>query len=430
MTQVTAVLRTFPQNPLLLDRVFFALASLFVVVNILNIRTGIYVAAPTAATTLALLLYNRRELIPHAIICVLILDIRYIIYILILYFIFQVGQLSYRCIKKKTTHLEVLYLVTSCLGLLIAFNAGGNSNYNITKFLSLYVPIGLLLSYRRAEKSPQNYDKITIIYVLSILVSIISKFLHFPDARNSIFNGSENIGFFIITIIMITAVLPVRKLLHLLALFLLYLLYVVSTESRTAFISAAIFLAIILFYKLGKTIFLCIAAPIFMILALVSDKIGVLSLIQRQINVFVANVDDVGFLKALSLIDARGELYTEAIELIWKSPIVGNGSIAPTKYNEAQYGIQAFHNTFLDLMVTFGLIGLTLYAVTFLLSLNELFRNKIAYILMITAFLFLGFFQPIVFNIQAMLVFFLSISLLEASVFLPGTAGLRAKNVD
>ncbi|MBN9073196.1 MAG: O-antigen ligase family protein, partial [Rhizobiales bacterium] len=373
---------------------------------------------------------RRIEFILSSIVITMTLDIKGLIYISFIYFIYIYAYIIYRSFFRRVSAIELTYIIFSLIGFVIALSVGGNFNYNLVKFFSLYMPIGLLLILRRSEVGSLRRDNIYTIYIISVFTSIVCKALYFPAERDSIFNGTENIGFFIITILMIASLSQVKRIHSKLFVYVLYITYVISTNSRTAFAFSLILVGFSLFGRISKFAIFLMLASLLIIMPIVSDEIEVLSLIRKQMEIFLDNLGHDGILYSLSLIDVRGVLYREAIDLIFKSPLFGNGSVPPSIYDEDIYGIPAFHNSVLDLLVTFGIFGFLSYVVVFF-SVTGKFLKKDggSYALMISAFLLLGFFQPILFNTQAMLIFFLLVALLEAGESDSGKADVPVKNV-
>ena len=395
---------------------FFALVLItFILSNILNIRGSIFISVPvTIISILLLFCKQKKNSVLLYVLIISILGIREIIFTSIIYIFYLFINIG---ANLKIRHEEIVFVITFIFMMLISISVGGNFNYNIAKFISLYSPIAVLLLLRRWKLEKAGIPYLFIACASIIIVSIISKYLHFPYERNSIFNGSENIGFFIVSALVILFSAFEKRHFFQISIYVLYLVYVGSTGSRTAFISSFMVLLMIVSRKIGWTssaLALSVAACISLFL---TEEVAVFSLIRSQIEVFFDNAGRDGLLFSLSLIDVRGDLFAEAIELIWKSPVFGNGSVPPSIYDVEIYGVQAFHNTILDLTVTYGFVGLSIYVLIFSIAMSKIFKeNKYYFFLMIFLFLFVGFFQPIVFNIQAMTIFFLSISLLENGI--------------
>jgi len=123
--------------------------------------------------------------------------------------------------------------------------------------------------------------------------------------------------------------------------------------------------------------------------------------------------------ESLSNIDTRGTLILEGAEKISKNVIFGHGVVHPELFGiiEPDIKMANFHNIIIDILVTYGAVGLLVFSLFFVIFYTEKRPSKtkdIAYYNAIFLLFFLtAILQPYIFNVQALSLFMLVISLLK-----------------
>lgn len=308
-----------------------------------------------------------------------------------------------------------LMAISSFIIFVEALTVGGDIRYNIVRAVAMTVPTILLfyICNNRVGDSERDQRYILSIYFTSIILSVICKRLYFPDLRLSIFNGTENIAFVIISILFLAASVNVKSLIRVSLLALSYLIYIVTLESRTAAVMAVLVSGFVVGVRVNKIILsfvIIVSCYLLYQFVIHSDDLG-RTLAQARYILSNASFDT--FLPVLASVDVRGSLYMDAVNLISQSPIFGNGSVQPTAFPIDIYGLQEFHNGVLDTLVTFGFVGLACRIALIYAGLRQLpWRNYMVWFAV--AFLAAtSMVQPILFNLQTMMVFVLVLYLVS-----------------
>jgi len=135
-------------------------------------------------------------------------------------------------------------------------------------------------------------------------------------------------------------------------------------------------------------------------------------------NLTTLTSDGISF-ESLANTDTRGALIVEGAEKISKNVIFGHGVVHPELFKVIEPDIKManFHNIIIDILVTYGLVGLLMFGLFFVIFYTEkrpsqtkglAYYNATFLLFFLTAIL-----QPYIFNVHALSLFMLVISLLK-----------------
>ncbi|CCF20875.1 membrane protein of unknown function [Pseudorhizobium banfieldiae] len=138
---------------------------------------------------------------------------------------------------------------------------------------------------------------------------------------------------------------------------LLCLMAAILTTSRTVFLAVAIFLAWHVMLRQQRYTAIRLAAVI-------TASIGAAALL----TILLAGTFDSEFAARLLLISDRLAILWSSIDLMLESPLTGVGGVL-LDYRVGHLGAASFHNSYLEVVVRTGLIGLAIYMTLILLPL-------------------------------------------------------------
>lgn len=320
-------------------------------------------------------------------------------------------------LKKNRINRAALLVICSCLTLLaLTLFTGGVMIDNLTRFLSMLIPVLLIFEFLPSLRLNQNHG-ISLVYYILISGQILFLSLESSD-RMSIFNGSENIAFIIFAVMLYT--INITSVKYYLKIFsvLIFCIFVLMTDSRTGFFLSFFLLG----WLLSKGMSIKVIGVYLLGLAFCAYLLGwYLEVDRGDFSRYMGVVDyllagEIG-LDSLAVLDVRGEVFAEGLDVWRQNPFFGVGA-HPSAVLQNIFGNGAtheFHNIFIDILVQYGLFGLVLVVLNFLVILGRINSQLPPSAMRDIRFLF-GFyllfamFQPLVFNYQALIILFISVS--------------------
>lgn len=322
--------------------------------------------------------------------------------------------------KRKPTRAELIMLLLSSMMLIQALFIGGYLQYNVIRLVTVLV-IPLFIVTFNFTIDDSKFDWFSMFLIIYFLNLIYITFLT-NEPRTSIFWGSENIGLAIIFIFAVLAVSFSNKNLSFITVLLMYNVYALFfTQSRTSVIFVGFF-SLFVFNTIlcNKETRFSLGIRVSLLGALlILASYGVLLFLDSQL-LYNLRLDNMlqyfeggkVQLDSYSETDLRGMLTLEGLKYFLEKPIWGCGSVSSPLLLNLDYSVGkvvSFHNSFIDLLVQFGLFGtlllLLIYYCSFIfLRTNEMFKsNKVALILVYSPIAVAAYFQPYFFNIRVMM---------------------------
>ncbi|WP_215407936.1 O-antigen ligase family protein [Vibrio gigantis] len=253
----------------------------------------------------------------------------------------------------------------------------------------------MLIIDAKSENYRVNYQSLKVLFFLLFFVNIVYKLIE-PGSRGSTFVGSENIALFILYLFALLFWARGEKF-----YFLFLLCYLALSESRTGIVILIIHFALVALFYHRDVLFRYIlivtilTIPFYYVFSSldVSDNrmVKAFDIFERLIV-----MDD---FESLASLDSRGIMIVEGIEKIKLNPMFGNGVLNP-EYFQMYYPditMATFHNSIIDLLVTYGFIGSAIFIFIFILIVKN--NDKQVYFI-ILMFSIISIIQPLVFNLQ------------------------------
>ena len=283
--------------------------------------------------------------------------------------------------KKKPSKITFCILGYYLYMLLIYFVKHANGNNTLGN--TVYV-IGLLMLLEFYLHRDLNIFIKAFVYLASVIVFLnIITVLLFPDGMyenmrgdtGNWFLGHYNSHFFTVlpwlTMFIFCSLKKNGRLRWHIVLFTMILIVTTYLAgSRTSSISLMIFLlALIISFKTKKIPFPG-AGAIITGSAILSYSMVVLH-IQEYFADFIHNV----LHRDVSL-TGRTSIWNAALNIFWQSPIIGNGAAIYMPNISSDWSTTQAHNTFLNVLVNGGIIGMILFFLIFILVVPEMRKAK------------------------------------------------------
>jgi hypothetical protein len=314
----------------------------------------------------------------------------------------------FNCIKEREidrNYFSVL-IVLSLLTFQTIINF--NSLYDGLRLVSIVLTITTVF-YIMPILKDNSYERYLLFTISTLLLSNVF-FINFisDNSRVSIFTGSENIALMIFYIMTLLLFHRGRRL----APFLILLIFSFFAESRTLIILPLLHVFIYLLVHRRIRIGYVLVFTFF-----IGMFTFYLSTTEGDSRVFRAldNIETISQIKGLSeleIVDPRGALVIEGIKKYHQKPLFGHGVIKPDffKLREPDSSMPTYHNSLIDLLVTYGLVGL----IIFILAIYFVYKKIIfsygkEFVVLFFLVLGLSLIQPYIFNLQVMTLLFTSV---------------------
>jgi len=395
----------------------FILCSLFFLINLLQIKGGSNFSLFLIIFFLIGLMESKKIDFHYLLLLFLLIDIRTMLAIGAFTILYVLPKMIVESNSRGKNHFFIFLMLLCFTALMVeTVFLEYNINYNIAKTITLLSPLCLLLltHIKKPVCMPEKFHSDMVFYFV-IVTYIVCHLLFFLKNRYSIFNGSENIGFAIISLLYAFSIANERKVSQFILKTVLLFTTVAIIESRYALFFSIFFIPMWFTndkYFIRKLIF-------FYLLVLLVGLFGVdlifnIQLLDRVIffvDLFrsIENFNIYDLFLTIRAYNIRGELYMEGIDLFLKSPYFGYGSISPQALKDFGGVINDFHNSIISMLVSYGLFGSILYATSLLITLKVIkIDQKYIYVLII--YFFISTVQPIHLNIQFGILFALFLS--------------------
>ena len=282
--------------------------------------------------------------------------------------------------KSKYMHIFMAFLLLLLLATIV------NSDANITRFFSIYVPIFELIIYADivlnldAKKGIKRLSNIFFLFVVANIISIIV----FPNGlfKSALYSNNWILGYDNMHIMYYIPAIVLEKINCILSgkkhsfryLFLITMITyaVIFCFSANSLVAYCLFMFLLVFSNIDrKAIFNAYTVTI--IFSVLSLLIVVFSANFEVVNLFITNI----LHKSLTF-SGRTGIWALALAYIAKKPFLGYG-LEPVEMVTSKFGsIHATHahNTILDVMYKGGTISFFAFAYMFYLSAKNLYHNR------------------------------------------------------
>ncbi len=317
----------------------------------------------------------------------------------------------------------IIYFVFSLVLGFLSFK-NFHAYHDILRFVTLILilPIGFVF-YRYPYNERRTsfrilYTFMTLFVVNALYISFIS-----DNFRLSVFNGSENIAAIVFSLLALYLMFSRNSVFERYTVFICLLFFTFMSESRTAIlipviISIVLFIHSISIRNIIKFSLLFSLTASIVIYTVDMDSISNDRKFRIVENLTTLTSDGISF-ESFASIDTRGALIVEGAEKISKNVFFGHGVVLPELFKiiEPDIKIADYHNIIIDILVTYGVVGLLMFGLFFVIFYTEKGPSKtkgVAYYNAIFLLFFLtAMLQPYMFNVQALSLFMLVISLLK-----------------
>lgn len=306
----------------------------------------------------------------------------------------------------------MLILIPSVIILTQVFTVGGDTRYNAARYIAILAPISFVFYLANRPVGTNDFDKYdaATLFVAATIVSIMSKSLYFPGERLSVFNGTENIAFVLMSILFILAQQKLVSIYSVAAALFAYAIYIYTLTSRTSAVLAIVVAGYAVYHRVHKGVLALLAIAALCFAYVYLSKSDDMAIAYVQLRFLLENIGSGDLLGVLSAIDIRGILYAEAVDLVASSPIFGHGAVQPSLFSITLYGLQEFHNGILDMLVTFGVAGLACYCLMIVSAISSVKSRGSIFWFILFVFFVSSMLQPIIFNLQLVIVLALALS--------------------
>lgn len=342
------------------------------------------------------------------------LSVEYVFFVIVsVYLIVEKIRFNALKLQKKLIISTIILIYFFIIGLL----NGGNLFHNIIRSFSISSFIFIYLFSNTFKKISRK--EIFFCYIFFSLTSIFFAYTTENIYRLSVFQVSENIGFFIICLLFILTYRELHSVfLKIFSLFLL-VFFIFLTESRSAYL-ILIFIPVWLFYRKYGILnlflsFLSISLLFYIFLDFLID----FNLLPDRVSSFFLSLiylfHDLSWNNILSF-DLRGAVYMEGLGVWQKNPFFGSGAVSSKILQslDGEVGMVDYHNLLIDILAQYGFIGVLLFFIYFLClyfySIDKLHgydKRDINFLFLF--YLFYSMIHPLIFNIKANIVFSLVI---------------------
>lgn len=312
----------------------------------------------------------------------------------------------------KISKIEIFILCNLILLLLINIFSGGPWVNNATRLIAISIPLIFILGNLNIAAVNQVRGVAAVYYVL-IAGQILFYYIGGGD-RSSIFNGSENIAYVIFAIILVYIFALSHSRFEKLTAIIAFIYFVNTTDSRTGVLFSIIILLWFLVRILNIKKILLILMALGLITSVLTGRIDNLGEEYARYTDAAKYIASGEFnFDTLSLVDIRGALYQEGIGVWERNKYFGTGAYSSEILQEmlGDKGMHEFHNIIIDLLVQYGVAGLILVAINYILIFASAINHAPGIakkdIVFLFAFYFgYGMFQPLVFNYQAAIILY------------------------
>jgi len=397
------------------DILLIGLSLAYFIINFLDLR-GEIVGVGALVAFIIISAYKKITKTAALIYLVLLMDIKACIVLLLMLGFIYFWRLINEGFRLSRIYFTPVFLVIFAITLLPLIS--GEFSYNVARIGALLsVPVILLYLYdvkfdERSFRLGKVRGQLTILFVVVVLTQMVSKYFNFKDLRLSVFNGTENIALIIIACLFVVSSIRQFNLFLVIITSSLFAIFIFSTESRSAYAIGLPVIGFVVYINfIGSRVAKFILALVILAAIPMVLYLGEGGFIFERIST-VSNIEIKDLLNTLSIVDIRGALYQEALDLISKAPFFGYGTVAPSIFDMGVHGIQDFHSSILDILVFVGFFGATVVVAIYVVSLKIFFsrrENLKINAFVIALFLSISLIQPLIFNVQAMLILGISI---------------------
>lgn len=361
---------------------------------------------PTYAVSIGFLLvgvvyFYRRRHVSLPLLTLLVLGMR--AEVIVLFALVMMLGYFCACLFRGRVKLEVLIFFSAFLLLLLqAAFLGGYVHYSFIRIVTVFfIPFLIIFFSNKYSWDDKGWFPV---YFFIYFVNMAYVILGF-EQRGSIFNGSENMALLIVYALAVLAISSAERIWMYAVVLASYIGYALMfTQSRSAIVLAiGLFLYVIYrFMKQDRLGFSLSFRALLVMILVFCAAIFFVSFINSEIF-FSLRLDRVFSIAASGSFesDARGLLTIEGYQLFMQRPWFGLGAIKPEFFDFiVDQKVVSFHNSYIDMMVQFGVVGLLVVATAYYSAFRFLEVNWKEAGLFFFPVVFLAFVQPYFFSLQ------------------------------